>query len=456
MPRNKKSAKEEGEEATVSRSKRSRQVVEESSGTTSTNHNYPRITRTSSTQKQKQEDKEKEGSLPTLPASIWGIILSNYCICEELRNCLAVNKFFRHHVPPHVERLYIQKATELHRGYFNASRFPAIQQVFVYSLMSVEHYEWQELSTIRLCTVAARAVVPFLEGFPKLNRIHLGGDVTRYPVLQDIDTDNHCTRIDLPWCTYMAENQEQMEAYRDMMNGLLESFERGSLQADKLKLTGLLAPNQLEPKCANDDGETNESSSSCQRCLRICRVFPLDVVAKASSSSSSLQCLSKRQRLSEVTRRDPNFLKQQSDFLLCSCLEKHSVTFTRVIDPHNGELFRGRAYFEQERFEEMEELCREFGCDPALVKNAMPALQKLSWSFHHGLGIVDYDGKVWIARHDFDRLVQIGFLLSESDFQILQPLPPRSEEEEVPVVVVAEKKWIMESDIDYFKEIGRL
>lgn len=147
---------------------------------------------------------------PSERPSIWALILSKYCTYEDVRSCLAVNKSLWENAPPLIERLYVFKDSELHIGY--TSRFKNLKRAYVYSLTSIVSTADEDMTDINdvpipktsLSLDTARDVVPFLESFPKLEAVFLGGYTPGFIYTQRMHSYDR-THVDLPY-TFVPGN----------------------------------------------------------------------------------------------------------------------------------------------------------------------------------------------------------------------------------------------------------
>jgi len=368
--------------------------------------------------------KSEEESPSPLPAEIWALIISTFCPHQDLRNCLAVNKFFRDDVPPFIKRLYIFNAHELHLGY--AAKFPNVELAYVYALTSFA--ESGESGWIRLCLETARNVVAFLECFPKLKYAHIGGYAPNHPDFQKISLDG--THNDLAYMEKMCVTDGHQDAFRGMLQNFCIAFERASLHADRLKISGIFdAPwFQEQLSCS--------SENRCLLCPRICQTFDLAFVAVLTNRDC---CVPKQERCLCVYRRDADFLKKSN--ILRALLQRLTLTSIRVPQPpiqtkraiivKMDELVM-RIHYEDETLEEMEFLCRDCGCDASNVP--LEGILEHFSDLYNECSPLPKGWKPCISREQFDRLSQIGFRLVETEFSIVLPREG------------SDRQWLLEKD----------
>lgn len=366
--------------------------------------------------------KADEESPSLLPAEIWAHIISTFCPHQDLRNCLAVNKFFRDEVPPFIKRLYIFNAHELHIGY--AAKFPNVELAYVYALTSFAGSG--DSGWIRLCLETAQNVVGFLECFPKLRFAHIGGYAPNHPDFQKIALDG--THNDLAYMQRMCVTDGHQDAFRGMLQNFCIAFERESLHADRLRISGIFDAPWFQEQL------TCSSENRCLLCPRICQTFDLAFVALRTNRDS---CVPKQERCLCIYRRDADFLKKSN--ILRALIQRLTLTSTRVLQP-SIQTERAiivkmvmRMHFDDETLEEMEFLCRECGCD---ASNVPPEwiLESFSDEYNDCPCPHPEGWKPCISREQFDRLSQIGFRLVETEFSIVLPREG------------SDRHWLLEKD----------
>lgn len=112
------------------------------------------------------------------PAEVFGII-QDFLPYSDVRSFLSACKVIRCEAAKYVQVLHVHESSELHSRF--AKRFPHVTEVNVNCLLEWDaechrNVNWKDcLARAVLSTNTAFKMAPFLESFPRLQRVHIGG-----------------------------------------------------------------------------------------------------------------------------------------------------------------------------------------------------------------------------------------------------------------------------------------
>lgn len=181
-----------------------------------------------------------------LPAPVWGRVL-DYMPYQAVRSALLICKAIANEAVKCVHTLNIMRDCELDIP--AARRFQNVKNVNILSLVMSER--------MVVSSIAARATVPFIQNFPRLSSIFVGG-VTR-----------HGGKVLYP-------GGRRVLIFRSLMSSFIGAYKTRAL-SQEISLSGVLDPISLyvtTDKCKSErEGET--PPNECRFCRDACKHLPL-------------------------------------------------------------------------------------------------------------------------------------------------------------------------------------
>jgi hypothetical protein len=207
----------------------------------------------------------------TLPPEMWANVMK-YLPFDNILSCCAVSRSMLHETMPLLTKIQINKAAQMNLAV--ASRFRDVTDIHINSLLLIEIDE--EFEDVYFDFESRIRVLPFLFCFIKtLERVHFGAkDNNLGNVIDGFSPANAC---------FWEESDEgyPYEAPWDLMMAFIDSlsgaFICGALP-QHLQISGLCCPSIRYRR-----------STQCSTCIRACKSFPLESVARFHSDGSSAE-----------------------------------------------------------------------------------------------------------------------------------------------------------------------
>ena len=195
-----------------------------------------------------------------LPAPVWGRVL-DYMPYQEVRSALLICKAIANEAVRYVHTLNIMRDCELDIP--AARRFQNVEEVNVFCLLRVNEssQNWRERMIIS--PITARATVPFLQTFPRLSSIFVGG-VTSQGEKALYSPYNQCS------------GEKHVLIFRSLLSSFIGAYKTRAL-SQEISLSGVLDPNSLyfiKEKCKTER-EDGDSWNECRFCRDACKHLPL-------------------------------------------------------------------------------------------------------------------------------------------------------------------------------------
>ena len=223
----------------------------------------------------KPRAKDESSSPPLhLPAPVWGRVL-DHMPYQEVRSALLVCKSIADEAVRYVHTLNIMRDSELDIP--AARRFPNVQHVNVLCLIKENEHsrDWTD-QTIFSC-ITARATVPFIQIFPRLSSIFVGGLV------------NGNRRL---YSSYQCYGKKHVLLFRSLVSSFIGAYKTRAL-SQEISLSGVLEADSLYFISENCKSEREEGDlpDECRFCREACKYLPLKDCQYSFSEFGLVRCL---------------------------------------------------------------------------------------------------------------------------------------------------------------------
>jgi hypothetical protein len=213
----------------------------------------------------------------TLPPEMWANVMK-YLPFDNILSCCAVSRSMLQETMPLLTKIQINKAAQMNLAV--ASRFRDVTDIHINSLLlrRVEDEGTEdEFSDVTFDFESRIRVLPFLFCFVKtLERVHFGAKDNRGNIVEGFSPVNE-------WLHDESDDVYPHEAPWDLMMAFIDSlsgaFICGALP-QRLQISGL---------CCSSNCHSNwgRRSTQCATCIRACKSFPLESVARFHCDGSS-------------------------------------------------------------------------------------------------------------------------------------------------------------------------
>ena len=347
--------------------------------------------------------------MPHIPAPVWGHVL-DYMPYGEVRSALLLGKIIATEAAKHVQTLNIMNSWEMDVP--AARRFANVTEVNILSLVRFrlgDEELWKD--DFYLCGTTAERTVPFIVGFPKLQRIRAGGI--------EADSNFHTYANARHEFAGLIEADNSGEILQILISSFTGAFSTRLLPTTVESLLGITSILQYTRPCRSGSAGIDDPPTPCGHCSKILKYFPIkDLITPHKndftcfSTLEELNMLADRQGFKERCRELSekylvNFIgKSLIDLLiedndLCERLQSMGVTAA-------DKLF---SYLDSDGMAKIDRLVA-LGFDPKSVSQG---------SLYDTLRIVlevDREFDVY-GKSTFEFLVSRGFPLAEADLILL-------------------------------------
>ena len=194
-----------------------------------------------------------------LPAPVWGRVL-DYMPYQEVRSALLICKAIANEAVRYV--LTLNKVRDCELDIPAARRFQNIEHVNVCCLLKVNEasQNWRERMIIS--SITARATVPFLQSFPWLSSIFVGGVTSQGEKAL--------------YSPYQCSGEKHVLIFRSLLSSFIGAYKTRAL-SQEISLSGVLDPDSLysiKEKCKTDR-EDRDPPNECRFCREACKHLPL-------------------------------------------------------------------------------------------------------------------------------------------------------------------------------------
>jgi hypothetical protein len=216
----------------------------------------------------------------TLPPEMWANVMK-YLPFDNILSCCAVSRSMLQETMPLLTKIQIDKAAQMNLAV--ASRFRDVTDIHINSLLLRNiHNEGMgddEFSDVTFDFESRIRVLPFLFCFVKtLERVHFGAKDNRGNIVEGFcpvdewlhDESDDVYPYEAPW--------DLMMAFIDSLSG---AFICGALPQN-LQISGLCCS-------SNCNSNWGRRSTQCSTCIRACKSFPLESVARFHCDGSSAE-----------------------------------------------------------------------------------------------------------------------------------------------------------------------
>ena len=207
----------------------------------------------------------------TLPPEMWANVMK-YLPFDNILSCCVVSRSMLHETMPLLTKIQINNAAQMNLAV--ASRFRDVTDIHINSLLLREIDD--EFEDVNFDFESRIRVLPFLFCFVKtLERVHFGAKDNLGNVIEGFSPTNACFweesdmgyPYEAPW--------DLMMAFIDSLSG---AFICGALP-QHLQISGLCCPSTRDRRMG----------TQCATCIRACKSFPLESVARFHSHGSSAE-----------------------------------------------------------------------------------------------------------------------------------------------------------------------
>jgi len=343
-----------------------------------------------------------------LPAPVWGHVL-DFMPYKEVRSALLVCRAIANEAVAHVATLSILNDCELDIP--AARRFPNVEHVNILCLVheAAEHNNPLELNSLTFSNIVAIATVPFLQPFPKLSSIFVGG----------LKRDGEKVLYSPHKC--LGPNHAMN--FRSLLSSFVGAYKTRAL-SQEVSLTGVSEPRSFTDLCRQVREEGNVLNHKCKWCRDACKYLPLK---DYDYFQSYRLCLSKKIRDEILRHRDggPNCIK----YLKCICLVDavgdlkewhefdHEFEVDRTLNQKLVEmgLEEGREgdvqYISSEGLEGLDHVAESYGITPRDIPKDLFYKQM-------SFGIEGREWDVW-ARTTVESLIARGYPIDLEDLIVV-------------------------------------
>lgn len=250
------------------------------------------------------------------PVTAWGLTLG-YLPYRDVRSSLGVSRIFLREVPNEIEALNIFSPAEMDVP--TARKFENVVEVNIFCLCcpltKEDHIDPTNgfPGVLKVCPVAVSKIVPFLQSFPKLQRVTIGYFRINTTVIGGAATSRRYFTVFCP-SDYSHSNAN---VDRALHHGLLRSL-CGAFEARSLR--NLVALEAISTFLCERVPEDRITEHPCTLCRRVCANFPFRVAL-----CPFLNCLDFWEKLNIVSARPGGCEYLKQDRILLSFLEVCSL-----------------------------------------------------------------------------------------------------------------------------------
>ena len=193
-----------------------------------------------------------------LPAPVWGRVL-DYMPYQEVRSALLICKAIANEAVKYVHTLNIMRDCELDIP--AARRFANVEEVNVLCLIKVNEaaQNWRKRRIIS--SIASRATVPFIQTFPRLSSMFVGGLVGGN---KELYWPHNCSGV------------KHILLFRSLLSSFIGAYKTRAL-SQEISLSGVFDPNSqysITTAC-KEDREDGVPPNECRFCREACKHLPL-------------------------------------------------------------------------------------------------------------------------------------------------------------------------------------
>ena len=193
-----------------------------------------------------------------LPPPVWGHVL-DYMTYQEVRSALLVCKVIAHEAVRCVHTLNILRDCELDVP--SARRFSNVKHVNILCLIKEndESHRFRDQTIISYTTPITS--VPFLQIFPRLSTIFIGGVINGEKELHD---------------PHSCVGERHVVLFRSLISSFIGAY-KARLISQKVSIANVLATDSIHSLKAMCDLEREEgySGNECRWCRNVCKHIPL-------------------------------------------------------------------------------------------------------------------------------------------------------------------------------------
>lgn len=194
-----------------------------------------------------------------LPPPVWGRVL-DYMPYQEVRSALLICKAIANEAVRYVHTLNIMRDCELDIPAARR-RFPNVEHVNVLSLVKENEASRTWIDRMIFSSITARATVPFIQAFPRLSSMFVGGLMGGSKVL---------------YSPYYCSGKKHILLFRSLVSSFIGAYKTRAL-SQEISLSGVLGPNtqySIKGTC-KEDREDGDSPNECKFCREACKHLPL-------------------------------------------------------------------------------------------------------------------------------------------------------------------------------------
>ena len=207
------------------------------------------------------------------PVTAWGLTLG-YLPYRDVRTSLRVSRSFRREVPNEIEALNIFSPAEMDVP--TARKFENVVEVNIFCLCRPLTNDDRIDPTdgfpgvLKICPEAVSEIVPFLQSFPKLQRVKIGYFRINDIMIAGIPSSRRCFSGFEP--THYSNTNANIDnaLFNELLRSLCGAFEARSLPT-------LETMNGISLYVCKRGTEDRTAQHPCALCKRVCAIFPFQV-----------------------------------------------------------------------------------------------------------------------------------------------------------------------------------